>query len=42
MYEFEIWEPVEDKIAIRFVTSWFTTKEVCQELMEDIKTLIQK
>lgn len=42
MYEFEIWERVEDKIAIRFVTSWFTTKEVCQELMEDIKTLIQK
>jgi len=41
LYDFEIWEPVEeDKIAIRFVTSWATTKEVCVELIEDIKTLI--
>lgn len=39
-YAFEIWEPVEDKIAIRFVTSWATTKEVCAELIEDIKALI--
>lgn len=40
LYAFEIWEPVEDKIAIRFVTSWSTTKEVCAELIEDIKALI--
>ena len=40
LYAFEIWEPVEDKIAIRFVTSWATTKEVCVELLKDIKTLI--
>ncbi|MCM3389650.1 aminotransferase class I/II-fold pyridoxal phosphate-dependent enzyme [Ureibacillus chungkukjangi] len=39
-YAFEIWEPVEDKIAIRFVTSWATTKEVCEELIEDIKVVI--
>ncbi|KGR74390.1 threonine aldolase family protein [Ureibacillus sinduriensis] len=41
LYAFEIWELVEDKIAIRFVTSWSTTKEVCVELIEDIKALIQ-
>ncbi|MDN4494496.1 threonine aldolase family protein [Ureibacillus aquaedulcis] len=41
LYAFEIWEPMEDKIAIRFVTSWATTKEVCIELIEDIKALIQ-
>ncbi|MFC7684487.1 threonine aldolase family protein [Ureibacillus sp. GCM10028918] len=41
LYAFEIWEPVEeDKIAIRFVTSWATSKEVCIELIEDIKALI--
>lgn len=40
LYDFEIWEEVEDKIAIRFVTSWFTTKEVCIELIEDIKKLL--
>jgi len=41
LYEFEIWEEVEDQIAIRFVTSWFTTKEKCIELINDIKNLIQ-
>lgn len=40
LYAFEIWEPVDDKIAIRFVTSWATSKEVCVELIEDIKELI--
>lgn len=40
LYAFEFWEPVENNIAIRFVTSWATTKEVCSELIEDIKTLI--
>ncbi len=40
LYAFEIWEPVEDNIAIRFVTSWATTKEVCIELIEDVKTLL--
>ncbi|QCR33072.1 low specificity L-threonine aldolase [Lysinibacillus sp. SGAir0095] len=40
LYAFEIWAPVEDKIAIRFVTSWATSKEVCVELIEDIKTII--
>lgn len=41
IYEFEIWEPVGDKLAIRFVTSWFTSKEVCIELIKDIKLLIE-
>ena len=40
LYAFEIWESVEDKVAIRFVTSWATTKEVCLELIKDIKSLI--
>lgn len=42
LYDFEIWEDVqEDQIAIRFVTSWFTSQEVCTELIEDIKTLVR-
>jgi threonine aldolase len=41
LYDFELWEPVGDKIAIRFVTSWFTSKEVCVELIDDIKALIR-
>jgi len=40
LYDFEIWEPVEDQIVIRFVTSWATTKDVCSELIEDIKAII--
>lgn len=42
LYDFEIWEPVEDGVAIRFVTSWFTTKEICMELIEDIRSLLNK
>ncbi len=40
LYDFEVWEPVDGGFAIRFVTSWFTTKEVCEELIEDIKKLL--
>ncbi|SOC02744.1 L-threonine aldolase [Ureibacillus xyleni] len=42
LYDFEIWGEVEDKIAIRFVTSWATTKEACIELIEDVKNVISK
>lgn len=42
LYDFERWEEVEDQLAIRFVTSWFTSKEVCIELIEDIKKLLNK
>ena len=42
LYDFEIWEEVgENQMAIRFVTSWFTSKEVCMELIEDIKALVR-
>ncbi|HWL11751.1 MAG TPA: aminotransferase class I/II-fold pyridoxal phosphate-dependent enzyme [Ureibacillus sp.] len=40
LYAFEIWEPVDENIAIRFVTSWATTKEACMELIEDVKALL--
>ncbi|MFY3791028.1 threonine aldolase family protein [Ureibacillus sp. MALMAid1270] len=40
LYDFEVWEEVEGGFAIRFVTSWFTTKEVCAELIEDIKSIM--
>lgn len=42
LYDFEIWEEVEGKLVIRFVTSWATTKEVCDELVKDIKQLLAK
>lgn len=42
LYDFEIWEEVGENIAIRFVTSWATTKEVCDELINDIKQLLVK
>lgn len=42
LYDFEFWEEVEDKIAIRFVTSWATTKDACIELIEDIKHLLNE
>ncbi|MEL3961874.1 aminotransferase class I/II-fold pyridoxal phosphate-dependent enzyme [Lysinibacillus endophyticus] len=42
LYDFEIWGEVEDKIAIRFVTSWATTKEACIELIQDIEKIISK
>ncbi|WP_421662434.1 threonine aldolase family protein [Lysinibacillus telephonicus] len=41
LYDFEIWEEVENKIAIRFVTSWATTKDACIELIEDVKNLLK-
>lgn len=40
LYDFEIWEEVEEGICIRFVTSWFTKKETCIELIEDIKKIL--
>lgn len=40
LYDFEIWEEVGDRICIRFVTSWFTKKAVCEQLIEDIKKLL--
>nr|WP_106780076.1 aminotransferase class I/II-fold pyridoxal phosphate-dependent enzyme [Lysinibacillus timonensis] len=41
LYDFEVWEEVgNDSLAIRFVTSWFTSKEVCIELVDDIKSLL--
>ncbi|RUL51088.1 threonine aldolase family protein [Lysinibacillus antri] len=42
LYDFELWGEVEDNIAIRFVTSWATSKEACVELIEDIKTIITR
>ncbi len=42
LYDFEVWEEVTDGFAIRFVTSWFTTKEICEELIEDIKNIMNK
>lgn len=42
LYEFEIWEEVEGGFAVRFVTSWFTKKEVCMELINDIKNILNK
>ncbi|HWL23037.1 MAG TPA: aminotransferase class I/II-fold pyridoxal phosphate-dependent enzyme, partial [Ureibacillus sp.] len=42
LYDFEVWEEVEGGFAIRFVTSWFTKKETCMELLEDIKTIMSK
>lgn len=42
LYDFEIWEEVEDQTAIRFVTSWFTKKEVCIELIDDIRRILQE
>lgn len=41
MYEFEIWEEVGENIAIRFVTSWATTKQICDELINDIKLILK-
>ncbi|SOC36380.1 threonine aldolase family protein [Ureibacillus acetophenoni] len=40
LYDFEVWEEVPGGLAIRFVTSWATTKESCQELIEDIKKIM--
>lgn len=40
LYDFEIWEKTDDGTCIRLVTSWFTTKEVCEQLIEDIRILL--
>lgn len=40
-YDFEIWEDHDDTKVIRFVTSWFTTKEVCDELISDVAKIIK-
>lgn len=40
LYDFEIWDSVGEQICIRLVTSWFTTKEVCKELIEDLKKIL--
>lgn len=42
-YAFHTWETVDtEHTAIRLVTSWATTEEAVDDLIEDIKQLIQK
>lgn len=41
-YDFEIWEDRGETLVIRFVTSWFTTKEVCDELISDVRDILNK
>lgn len=36
MYNFEVWEKYENYVIIRLVTSWYTTKEACLELVKDM------
>ena len=36
MYNFEIWEKHDNYVIIRLVTSWYTKKEACLELVKDM------
>ena len=36
MYNFEIWEKYENYVIIRLVTSWYTEKEACLKLVQDM------
>ena len=39
-FDYELWEPLEDnKIAVRFCTSWATSDEAVEKLINAIKSL---